>query len=101
LLIIATLGMAVLALVAGGYAMVLDRRVDEMRRERDAAIVERYAAERALIVLEDQHFEELARKTEVTAGKEAIRELDVSNDPPVAESLRRGLQTADEIGGLK
>jgi hypothetical protein len=98
---LSTAGLAVLLLAVASYAVLQDRWLDDAVRDRNAAITQLHAAERALIVLADQHADELARKTTATEAREAIRSLDVSNEPPVGESLRRVLQAADQIGGMK
>lgn len=94
-------GLVTLVVAIAGYAIVQDRHLDRITQERDTAITQRHAAERALIVLADQHAEEIAQKTTATAAREGIRALDVSNEPPVGESLRRALEAADMIGGVK
>lgn len=96
-----TVGLVIWGVAIAGYAIVQDRQLDIARRERDTAVTQRHAAERALIVLADQHADELARKTTATTAREAILSLDVSNEPPVGESLRRALEAADMIGGMK
>lgn len=97
----ATAGLVVWGVLVAGYALLQDRWLDDMRRERDAAILQRHAAERAIIVLADQHAEELARKTASTAAREDILAMDVSNEPPIAESVQAALQAAEAMRGMK
>ena len=97
----ATAGLAVMLLAVTSYAILQDRWLDDAVRERNAAVQQLHAAERVLIVLADQHADELARKTTATEARDAIRSMDVTNEPPVGESLRRALQAADQIGGIK
>lgn len=91
------LAVASLALVIWiQHGVVVDRTV-----ERDEAIEQRQAAEKAIVVLADERIEAERRKTAAAAGREAIVSVPEGNDPAVGESVRRALLAADEIGGVE
>lgn len=95
---------AVIALIIWGAGMAgtaawLDRQLVEVRLDLDEALRARHAAERALIVLADEHAAELQRKTTAQGGKEAIRAMLEGEDGAIAQTLRMGLETADRLGG--
>ena len=94
-------GLIVMLMAAGMYIMHLDRAVDDMRAERDAAVRARQAAERALVVLADQASENARIADEKAKGREGIVAAPASEDGPVAPVLQRGFDAADRIGGLK
>ena len=97
----ATIGLILWGVVMGATAFFLDQQLVEVSSQRDEAVRARQAAERAIIVLADEHAAELDRKTQAQAGKEAIRAMSASEDGPIANTLREGLRTADRLGGYE
>lgn len=97
------LGSVAVAVAAGGwlYADHLGGRVDELTIERDAAIADRQAAERAMVVLADEAQAAAGRALIRSSGRESILAMPVTEDGPISGVLRHGLDIADEIGGLK
>lgn len=95
-----TVGLVLLLVAVAGYAVLQDRAHDA-RRERDEAVKQRQAAERAIIVLADERAQADERKTVAREARDGILSLPVENEPPVAESLHMGLQAADRLGGIE
>ncbi len=94
-------GLIMLVMAGGMYVMHLDRAVDDMRDERDAAVRARQAAEKALVVMADQASESARIADERGKGREAIVASPPEEDGPVTPVLQRGFDAADRIGGLK
>jgi hypothetical protein len=93
------IGLIVWGAGMGATAACLDRQLVEVRQDLDEAVRARHAAERALIVLADEHAAALQRKTTAQTGKEAIRALPEGEDGAISPTLRMGLETADRLGG--
>lgn len=95
-------GIVITAAVAGwAYADHLRGRLDAVVIERDQAIADRQAAERAMVVLADEAAAAQSRSAIRSTGRESILAMPVTEDGPVSGVLRRGMSVADEIGGLK
>jgi hypothetical protein len=96
-----TLGLVLLLVAVAGYAMLTDRALDDTRRERDEAVRQRQAAERAIIVLSDLAAHTAETKTLAGEVRDEISRVSEGNDRPISETLRAGLRGADRIGRLK
>lgn len=95
----AVIGLIIWGAGMAGTAAWLDRQLVEVTKDLDEAVRARQAAEKAIIVLADEHAAELERKTTAQTGKEAIRAMPEGEDGAIARTLRTGLETADRIGG--
>lgn len=79
----------------------LQGEVTELTRDRDQAIADRQAAEKAMVVLADEVADANARAAVRSAGRESILAMPVTEDGPVSGVLRHGMSIADEIGGIR
>lgn len=95
------LGLAVLFCATAGYTIHITRQLDDNRDALREAVRAREAAEKALIVMADEHASAIERKTVATEGKERVRVSSKGNHPPISEPLRNGLETTDLIGGVE
>lgn len=92
-------GLIILLMAGGMYIMHLDRAVDDMRDERDAAVRARQTAERAIVVLADNYEQKLKRQEIVHAAREDIKHMPAADrEEPLTEIWRRSFRAADEIG---
>ena len=93
----------VLTSIFGGLVYVdhLQRRVDVLVTERDDALADKHAVERAIVVLADEAASVEVRHVLVSSGREAAISAPETDNGVVAPVLERAFRAADEIGGIQ
>ena len=93
-------GIVLLLVAVSFYAVLQDRALDDMRRDRDAAVRQRQAAERTMVVMADQHAAALLRTEIHGENRAAILAAPAEEDGPVSPILMKAMRGADRIGGI-
>lgn len=98
-----SLYMAVAVVMASlvGFSWLQIQRVESMRNERDQAVSELAAANRAITAMAAERVAADRRQAIAGSAREAIVAAPATDDGPVSPVLARALAAADEIGGVR
>lgn len=76
-------------------------RADYLQGELTDAVRARISAERAIVVLADEHAASTTRAQIRATGREGILAAPESDNGPIAPVLERAFRAADQIGGIR
>jgi hypothetical protein len=95
-------GLMLLVAAMAFYILLQDRSIDDLRRQRDAAVDARRAAERTIIVMADQAAQQRQRnEIRQDAREDIVKMPEADRKQPLSDIWRRAFRAADEIGGVK
>jgi hypothetical protein len=84
-----------------GFSWLQIQRVESMRIERDQAVADLEAANRAITAMAVERAAADRRQAIAGSAREAIVSAPAADDGPVSPVLARALAAADEIGGVR